>query len=457
MRRSYLLAILLMLLSTSISSAQTIHTFAGGGPGTGTGALSANLNQPIRVVIDASGNYYFSAYNQHRVFKVDGTGTLTVVAGTGIQGFSGDGGPATSANLSLPVGLTFDSSGNLYIADYGNHRIRKVNTSGTISTVAGNGGAGFTGDNVLATSTALYYPSAVAFDASGNFYIADEYNHRLRKVNTAGIISTIAGTGAGGYNGDGITATSAQLYYPFDVLVDASGNVLIADEANFRVRKVNLAGTITTVAGNGFYSSSGDGGLATSASLQAPYGIGLDASGNLYIADYEGQRIRKVNTSGIISRVAGTGTGSYNGSGLTATSAFLNGPSGVAVDATGQAYIADRLNNRVRKINLSAKLVDVAGNGSATWGGDGGPATNASLYRPQGVKTDAAGNVYISELENERIRKVDAGGNISTVAGNGAGGFGGDGGPATSAVLNFPYDVAPDGAGNLYIADRSNH
>ena len=221
MRRSHLLATLL-LLCASTASAQIIHTFAGGGPGSGIPALSANLNQPIRVVLDASGNTYFAAYGQNRVFKVDGTGTLTVVAGTGIAGFSGDGGQATNAMLNSPVGLTFDSLGNLYIADYSNHRIRKVNTSGIISTVAGNGGAGFTGDNVLATSTALYYPSGVTVDASGNLYIADENNHRIRKVNPAGVITTIAGTGSAGYNGDNIAATGATLNDPFDVLLDGA-------------------------------------------------------------------------------------------------------------------------------------------------------------------------------------------------------------------------------------------
>lgn len=452
MRRTYL-ALILLLLCAGSSSAQIIHTIAGGGPGSGIPALSANFSDPLRALVDSSGNFYFVAYTQHRIFKVDTAGNLTLIAGTGVAGFSGDGGLATSANLNAPIGITLDASGNLFIADQGNNRIRKVNTSGIITTVAGNGAAGYNGDGGLATSTSLYLPYGVYADASGNLFIADTYNHRVRKVSPAGIISTIAGTGVASYNGDGIAATTAALQYPMDLLMDGSGNLIIADANDRRIRKINTSGMISTMAGNGVAGYSGDGGAATSAALSFPTGIAMDGSGNLYIADTNNNRIRKVNTSGIITTCAGTGVAGYNGSGIAATSASLYNPWGVAADSVGQLYIPDRYNHLVRKVDTTGKIFDVAGNGSANYGGDGGLATGASLYNPYGVTTDGSGNIYIADFNNYRIRKVDTTGKISTVAGNGIYGFSGDGGLATSASIGNVYRIAVDAAGNLYLAD----
>jgi sugar lactone lactonase YvrE len=226
---------------------------------------------------------------------VSTSGTITTFAGNGTQGFSGDGGPATSAGLSYPGGVAVDAAGNLYIADTSNHRVRKVSTSGTITTVAGNGTFGFSGDDGPATNATLSYPTEVAVDAVGNLYIADTGNLRVRKVSASGTITTVAGNGIYGFSGDGGPATNASLVIPRGVAVDAVGNLYIADYGNSRVRKVSSWGTITTVAGNGSPGFSGDGGPATSAALGYPRGVAVDAAGNLYIADTDNNRVRKVS------------------------------------------------------------------------------------------------------------------------------------------------------------------
>src|SRR6267143_711547 len=292
---------------------QTINTVAGGGAGDGGAATSASLNFPSGVALDASGNLYIADQYNHRIRKVAAaTGIITTVAGNGSPTFAGDGGAATSASLWSPTGVALDASGNLYIADYNNHRIRKVAAAtGIITTVAGNGGASFAGDGGAATSASLNYPFGVALDASGNLYIADQSNYRIREVAAAtGIITTEAGNGSPGFAGDGGAATSASLSFPRSVALDAGGNLYIADYFNQRIRKVDAAsGIITTVAGNGGIGAfAGDGGTATSASLNRPSGVALDASGNLSIADSFKQRIRKVDAaSGIITTVAGDG------------------------------------------------------------------------------------------------------------------------------------------------------
>jgi len=337
------------------------------------------------------------------------------VAGNGIEGFGGDGGLATDANLYEPSGLALDALGNLYIADSHNNRIRKVDANtGIISTVAGDGSYSFGGDGGLATNASLFNPLGISIDAFGNFYIADTDNNRIRKVNAiTGIITTVAGGSATSGLGDGGLATNARLSTPSSVTFDASGNLYIADKGNERIRKViSSTGIISTVAGSGF--NLGDGGLATVANLYSPTCVTFDASGNLYIADYWHHRIRKVTTStGIITTVAGNGNQGFGGDGGSATAANLNFPTGVAVDASGNLYIADQ-NNRIRKVNPVTGIIStVAGNGFTTYGGDGGIATLASLYEPYDAVIDNLGNLYISDFGNNRIRKVSAGTNIN--------------------------------------------
>ncbi|MGG2993300.1 S-layer homology domain-containing protein [Paenibacillus macerans] len=331
-------------------------------------------------------------------------------------------------------------------------------SGGTISTVAGNGTAGSSGDGGAAWMAQLNYPYGVAVDSGGNLYIADTFNHRIRKVDASGNINTVAGNGTAGSSGDGGAAASAQLNRPFGVAVDSGGNLYIADTFNHRVRKVDTSGNISTVAGNGTAGSSGDGGAAASAQLNKPYGVAVDSGGNLYIADTFNHRIRKVDASGNISTVAGTGTAGNPGEGEFATSANIKYPYGVAVDSGGNLfYVADDGSSRVRKVDASGKISTVAGNGTAGSSGDGGAAALAQLYLPYGVAVDSGGNLYIADTYNQRVRKVDASGNISTVAGNGTVGSSGDGGAAASAQLNKPYGVAVDSGGNLYIADNFNH
>jgi sugar lactone lactonase YvrE len=544
----------LAFCSSAKAQGGIITTIAGNGTagysGDGGPATSAEMNIPFSVAVDSAGNLYIADRENNCVRKVS-NGVITTVAGNGVGGYSGDGGPATSAELDGPQGVAVDSAGNLYIADSFNMRVREV-SDGVITTVAGNGNWGYSGDGGPATSAELYGPSGVAVDSAGNVYVADMANSRIRKVSN-GVITTVAGAGTAGYNGDGGPATSAWLNSPGGVAVDSAGNLYIADYYGNRVRKVS-GGIITTVAGNGSIDSGGvdptanigDGGPATSAELYYPMSVALDAAGNLYIADSHNNRIRKVAAStGVITTVAGGGLHGLGDSGAAAN-AELDAPMGVAFDSSGNLYIADAGDSRVRfvtpggsptcnyaispssesfpsaggtaGINVAATagcawtvsnslpwvtitnqspgtgdgyvtiqvapdfgtaplsgsimiggqtlsitedassgtmyiITTVAGDGG---GGDGGPAMNAQVNYPQGVAADAAGNVYIADTYNHEVRKVSKG-IITTLAGNGTSGYSGDNGPATGAQLNYPAGVTVDAAGNLYIADSGNN
>jgi trimeric autotransporter adhesin len=444
-----------------VTAGGIISTVAGNGKfgfsGNGGSATLAQLSVPFGVAVDSSGNLYIADTYNSCIRKVTAGGTISTVAGNRNSGYSGDGSTATLAQLSVPTGVAVDSSRNLYIADTGNNRIRKVTAGGIISTVAGNGNSGYSGDGGTATLAKLDYPYSVAVDSSGNLHIADTFNSCIRKVTAGGIINTVAGNRNSGYSGDGSTATLAKIDYPYSVAVDSSGNLYIADTGNNRIRKVTVGGIISTVAGNGGSGYSGDGGTATLAKLDSPMGVAVDSSGNLYIADTWNNRIRKVTAGGIISTVAGNGNSGYSGDGGTATLAQLDYPTGVAVDSSGNLYIADTWNSRIRKVTAGGIISTVAGNGNSGYSGDGGTATLAQLDYPIGVAVDSSGNLYIADTWNSRIRKVTAGGIISTVAGNGDSGYSGDGGPATLAQLSVPFGVAVDSSGNLYIADSDNN
>jgi trimeric autotransporter adhesin len=477
----------------------SISTVAGGGPNN-LPALQSSIGFAVGVAQDTAGNLYISDSYSSQVFKVSTAGTLTVVAGNGTIGYSGDGGPATSAQLSMPEGIAVDGSGNIFIADTGNSVIREVVAgTGNIQTVAGNFslGAGYSGDGGPATSAQLNDPYGVSVDGAGNIFIADTDNSVIREVATgSGNIQTVAGnfTKGAGFSGDGTAATNAQLDLPEGVFLDGTGNIFIADTNNSVIRVVNTgsaavtiagitipAGDIQTVAGtnydSGFGSAcmfTGSGGPATSAYLCEPVGVFVDASENIFIADTDNYTIREVGTTGTLTTVAGTpGTFGYSGNGGLATSAVLNYTSAVVVDGAGNIYVADTDNFVVREVTAAnGNIQAFAGNNTLAYSGDGGPATGAALNFPGGVFTDSSGNIYIVDTDSSVIRVVNPGtqtvtvagvtiqpGDIQTIAGTGiaclvpAVGGCGDGGPPTSAELNYPFGIFVDGSGNIFIAD----
>jgi sugar lactone lactonase YvrE len=332
--------------------------------------------------------------------------TITTIAGDGTYGFFGDGGPATGAKFQYAWYVALGSAGSVYFTDNANHRIRKVDAAGVISTFAGNGSPVYAGDGGQATAASFNGASGITVDGAGNVYFADISDRRIRKINTAGIISTIAGTGTAGYSGDGGAATAAQVSSPYGVLADAAGNIYIADAGNNRVRKISATGIISTVAGDGTPSFGGDGGPATAAQLSSPVCLALDVQGNLYIADGLNNRIRKVSTSGIITTVAGTGTAGYSGDGGAATAADINQPLGVATDAAGNVFISDQFNHRIRRVDPAGIITTIAGTGTGAYSGDGGPATVANIKQSFGIIADSTGDIYFSDWGNYRIRRL---------------------------------------------------
>ncbi len=317
-----------------------------------------------------------------------------------------------------------------------------MSDNGTMSTFAGTGAGGYSGDGGPAEAARLYYPFKVATDGSGAVYIADSSNNRIRRVSDNGTISTFAGTGAAGYSGDGGPAEAAQLNYPYDVATDGMNNLYIADRTNNRIRRVSDNGTISTFAGNGQgYSFAGDGGPATAARLYFPGGVDAGSSGNVYVSDTENNRIRMVDIGGTIDTVAGNGPAGYGGDGGPAAEAPLGYPTSTALDSLGNLYIADFGNSRIRKIDMSGTITTFAGNGQYGYSGDGGPADAAELNNPACVTIDDLGSMYIADMTNHVIRKVVDNGTITTFAGTGTGGYSGDGGLATAAQLRRPRGV----------------
>ncbi|HYL78843.1 MAG TPA: hypothetical protein VEU96_31930 [Bryobacteraceae bacterium] len=531
--------------------------------GDGGPAIKAGVQTPTAMVFDSAGNLFYSDHGS-RVRKIDTNGIITTFAGNGQQAFAGDNGQATSASLLDAAGLRFDAAGNLYVAETGSGRIRKVDKSGIITTFAG-GGAAFK-DGVPATQTSLAGPIALDFDAAGNLYILEQAGRRVRKVAPDGTITTVAGGGGpAGFSGDGGPAANAQFNAPIALKVDASGNVYVGDSNNRRVRRFTPGGNITTVAGNGLYRSSPDGARATLSFLKDPIRVAIGPDGRVYIADFGDARIRRVEADGTLTTVVGTGQSiftpgkgpfpaastsitavdgltfdpqgnlyfvesglirrvtrdgmmtTYGGGGGQnpgnegpATNAVLSGPSaltsdrsgtlyfteppvggirkitpdgmihavagagspgfadgpaaqaqftaprGLTLDSTGNLYIADLGNNRVRKQDTNGNVSTYAGTGQTSPLGNGGPANLATLSAPADLAFDLAGNLLIVDQFHQQIRSVSPGGTISTLAGNGAILFAGDGGPAQAASLNNPYGIAVDNGGNVYLADRNN-
>jgi sugar lactone lactonase YvrE len=336
-------------------------------------------------------------------------GTITGFAGTGSAGYSGDGGPAEEADLNDPRTVAVDGQGNVFIADTLNNVIRKVDTTGVITTVAGTGTAGEGGDGGPATAAQIQWPHGVAVDRAGNVYIADSPHHRIRRVDTTGVIATVAGTGRSGFGGDGGPATAARLDNPKGVAVDDQGRLYIADTGNGRVRRLEASGTISTVAGNGDVGGAGDGGPATTAQVTYPRSISLDGAGDLFISeDTEGDisRIRKVDTAGVITRFAGTGVPGFSGDGGPADQAQLNRPRGIAADRAGNLYIADSENNRIRKVDTDGVITTIAGTGRQGSRGDGGSAADAELSVPRGLGVAPNGDLYVADTFASRVRRI---------------------------------------------------
>jgi hypothetical protein len=434
----------------------TIITVAGTGESGADGdngpAAEAELDSPVDVATGPGGEIYVAEADGNRVRRIDGGGRITTIAGTGVAGFAGDGGLATQAELDLPLALAVHGE-DLYVADADNGRIRRIDTvGGTITTVAGNGGE--EGDGDLATTTALETPDNIAVGQDGTLYIADRAADRVRRVSRDGLITTVAGTGAPGFSGDGGPGAKARVAGPNAVTVGADGTVYVGDTLNRRVRRIDATGVITTVVGDG-PDYPGDGLKATDASLLRPRASRLGPDGAVYIADTDNHRVRRVGTDGVIATFAGTGLEGDGGDGGKATRAELSSPTGLDFGADGTLYIADSGNHRIRAVNRDGVITTVAGTGREGSAGDGGQADRADLNTPFDVDVADDGAMYIAEDGGDRIRKVGADGIITTVAGTGEDGFGGDGGPATEARLDGPTCVhVVDGV--LYICDYHN-
>ena len=433
----------------------TITTLAGNGAptfaGDGGNPTSASLKSPEAVTSNASGVFIADSGN-NRIRKVAG-GSITTVAGGGAGASDQQNVAATAVSLPFPTGLSFDTSGNLFIASASSNRVRKVTPGGTITTVGGNGTEGFSGDGGQATAAQLDSPAGLAKDAAGNLYIADSWTGRIRKRSPNGLISTVAGGGTN--NADNQPATQAVLAFPGDVDVDLDGNLYIVETGANRIRKVDANGTITTVAGNGLSGFSGDGGFATAAKLNLPRAISMHPDGGFVIADAGNNRVRRVGPDGVITTIAGTGAAAFSGDGGQATSAAFDDPFRVLVDPTGAVLVADSGNDRVRRISPAGIVTTIAGNGTNTFVNNT-VATATGVGDPKGLALDEAGDLFVAF--DHKVAKIDAVSGVATqLAGTGIPGWSGDGGAATAARVQTPWDLVVEPGGNLVLADYYSH
>lgn len=450
-RKSFKISMLLLILLVTLSPQAM-----GASSPQPTIAIETEISLVDGIAVSPDGNIFISRRDNHVISMVDKDGKIRTFAGSGESGFAGDGGPALQAKLRVPAGLGFDKKGNLYIADRENHRVRKIDTHGNITTFAGNGTAGFSGDGGPATQASLNLPSGIVVDEEMNVYIADRSNDRIRAVDAKGVIHTYVGTGVEGFSGDNGPATKAQLNKPFGLALDKKHNLYIADRGNNRIRKVSPMGIISSVAGDGAFFFIGDNGPAYKASIAGPTGVAVDGQGNIFIADRNNNRIRKVDTNGLIRTVAGTGQQDYNGDSELARETNLYLPFALTFDHQGHLLVVDRSHYRIRRINLKKASVEtIAGNGLKKFRGDGGPATGAMLNFPHGLAVDSKDNLYISDKSHSRIRVINPQGIINTFAGNGTRGNLGDGGPALDAALFGPTSLVVNQKGELFFVSQS--
>ncbi len=450
-----------------IGSAGAVTTLAGSGsPGSADGAgTAASFNGPSGIAVDKSGNVYVADQRNNLIRMISPAGAVTTLAGSGSAGSANGTGKAASFNG--PNGVAVDDDGVVYVADFGNNLIRKITSAGVVTTLAGSGSVG--SDDGTGTAASFKYPNGVAVDGSGNVYVADFGNDRIRKITSAGVVTTLAGSGAAG-SADG-TGSAASFYSPDGVAVGGSGNVYVADTDNNSIRKITPAGAVTTLAGRSGRGSAN--GLGTAASFYAPAGVAVDSSGDVYVVDTDNNLIRKITSAGAVATLAGSGVpGSANGTG---TAASFNGSAAVAVDASGNVYEADRNNNVIRKIASSGTVTTFAGSGSS--GSVDGVGSAASFNGPTGLAVDGSGNVYVADFGNNLIRKISSAGVVTTLAGSGfagsangigvpalpkgpkggSGSAGATGGSGPAASFNGPAGVAVDGSGNVYVTDQRNN
>jgi uncharacterized protein (TIGR03437 family) len=487
-----------------------ISTIAGAGVSANGGAFTGGIHC---LGFDAAKNLLFCNGN-NQIYKVSPDGSIPVVAGSGKAGYSGDGGPAASAMLSNPAAVVSDRAGAIYVADSFNGVIRRINPDGTIATFAGNGRRVFAGDGGPAAAASFITPTGLAIDGAGNVYVADVDSCRIRMIDASGVVTTVAGNGSCAHAGDGGPPLKASFFSPYGIALDTAGRLLVLENGTGQTRAITLGASVQTVAGNNLFHQVPDGTPATQAFLQAPQGVAMDAAGNLYVSDTHDCVIRKRTVDGLIQTIAGSGvcnaqqagpggvaaltlalgftqglaiapdgdlviaaggnmvvalgvdgivrplaggggaTGGFSGDGSAAVQAGLNLPSALAYDSAGNLYIADSGNNRIRKVTASGTITTFAGNGIANSLGDGGPATDASLNDPRGIAIDAEGDVYIGEFSGFRIRKVTLDGKISTFAGTGTSGNTGDGGPANRATVGSVVQMVCDAQGNLYFSQQ---